>query len=88
MKNLLISIAALIGFIILISTCSNKKETNVAHPLFKPGQEVQFKASKFGKKAVILAVDSMDKQDIVYLVSYFTLWDTRRIKRVSEFELE
>lgn len=88
MKNLLISAAALIGFIIFIYTCSNKKDTNVAHPLFTIGQEVKFKASRLGKKAVIIGVDTMDKQDIVYLVSYFTLWETRRIKRVSELELE
>lgn len=88
MRNLIISMSAILFFIIILATCSEKKNPNIAHPLFSQGQEVKFKASKFGKKAIILTVDTMDKKNIVYLVSYFTLWDTRRIKRVSELELE
>ena len=74
--------------VIMFSSCKEKTEQCVANPLFKPGDKVEFKASNFGKKGIVLAIDSMDKKNIVYIVSYFTIWDTRRIKRVSEFEIE
>ena len=77
----------MIGVIMFLS-CKDEVKQEIANPLFKTGEEVKFKSSNFGKKGVILAIDSMDKKSIVYVVSYFTIWDTRRVKRISELELE
>jgi len=85
----IITIGMMIG-VIMLSSCKEevKERVEIANPLFKTGEEVKFKASNFGKKGIVLAIDTMDKKSIVYVVSYFTIWDTRRVKRISELEIE
>ena len=61
-----------------------------AGPKFEKGEEVRFKSSAYGKTAVIVDVEQSGRTNCepLYTVSYFTLWDTRRIKTVSEYEIE
>lgn len=71
--------------LIALMSCSEPC-TNV--PEFKKGDEVVFKASSFGKKAVITNIEQGPDCQFYYEVTYFTLWDTRRVKIVSPYEIE
>ena len=88
MKRLLIlSLLAFAFFSLALCSCSEKVECTTK-PKFSKGEEVKFKASSFGKKAVVVEVIQDENCDYYYTVSYFTLWDTRRLKTVSELELK
>lgn len=85
MKKL--AILSLLVFVLALASCSEKVECTTK-PKFSKGEEVKFKASSFGKKAVVVEVIQDENCDYYYNVSYFTLWDTRRLKTVSELELK
>ena len=77
----------LLTFVFALNSCKEKVQCNTQSK-FKEGEEVRFKASTLGKKAVVIEVIQDENCDYYYTVSYFTLWDTRRIKTVSELELK
>lgn len=72
---------------ILLAACSDKKHICNEVPAFAEGDEVKMKASNLGKKAVVLRVIETDCE-FSYEITYFTLWETRRVKIVSGMELE
>jgi hypothetical protein len=55
---------------------------------YSKGMEVKMKASNFGKKAIVTDVFQNEDCSYTYQVTYFTIWDTRRIKVVTEYEIE
>ncbi len=79
-----------IFIILLISvliSCKTKPECTTKAK-FETGEEVEMRASRFKKKAIIIDVIRNEDCTYSYKVSYFKLWDTRRLKIVSELEIQ
>jgi len=78
---------AIVLITVLLFSCGPKCP-NAASPKYHKGEKVKMAASKF-KQAVIIDVELNENTcSYVYSVSYFTLWETRRLKIVTEQELE
>lgn len=77
-------------FIVLISflvlSCEPKCP-NPQPPLFHKGEKVNMTASSFKKAVIINSRLNEETCEYEYTVTYFTLWETRRVKVVSEQEL-
>ncbi len=70
---------------ILVLSCQPKCPNT--QPLYHKGEKVKMAASSFKKAVVINSALNQETCEYEYTVSYFTLWETRRVKVVTEQEL-